>query len=670
MERTQRQYPAFPKPGQVTGVDVTPGSGALTVTWTALTGVDDYKVQWALATDVDAEYDWSTNQDLATGTSHTIANLDPGTQYMVRVIATTEPADNLNDPEVHDGESSEEVPGTTAPGQVVNVSVVPGVEQLTVSWEAAQGATGYKVQWKSEDETFDDAETADPKREVSGSDITGTSHTIQDLTADTEYTVRVIAYNASGDGAPSEEKKDTPKELQPGQVANVTVTPGAGELMVSWDPVVEGATGYTVQWKSETDADYDATSRQASGSDITGESYTIQDLTAGTEYTVRVKASLTSGDDGDYSDEAFETPLERPAQVADVVVTAGPEQLMVSWMAAQGATGYKVQWKSGEETFDDAATADPKREASGPDITGTSYTIEDLTAGTQYTVQVIATGALVGGAPSTGDPSTEVLGTPTPRMVVDVRVSQGTGRLTVSWPEVPGATGYKVEWKSGNQAFATDRERLVATTRHVITGLTPGTEYTVRVTATLNGVEGPASELAMGTPTRATVTPRPDPQPQPPRQPQPPTQPQPQPPAAKPPAVLTPPIVNHVSLNAVDGGLQVRWLSLAKAGYKGPVTGYKVQWKSGSESYASDREDTATGPLTWIFHTIADLSHETEYTVRVLAFNEHGDGPASEELTGTPKQALPSNWIAGALRGLTSNTAQKYKGKIEFGVSL
>ena len=647
----------IPKPGQVTGVTVTPGSGALMVTWTALTGVDDYKVQWKLAT--DAEYDPSTNQDLATGTSHTIANLDPGTQYTVHVIATTEPAANLNNPEVHDGEPSEEIPGTTAPGQVVNVSVVPGVEQLTVSWEAAQGATGYKVQWKSGKETFDDAETADPKREVSGSDITGTSHTIQDLTAETEYTVRVIAYNASGDGAPSEEKKDTPKELQPGQVANVTVTPGAGELMVSWDPV-EGATGYTVQWKSETDADYDA-SRQASGSDITGRSHTIQDLMAGTEYTVRVKASLTSGDEEMYSDEAFETPLERPAQVANVVVTPAAEQLMVSWMAAQGATGYMVQWKSGEETFDDAATADPKREASGPDITGTSYTIEDLTAGTQYTVQVIATGALVGGEPSTGEPSTEVLGTPTPGMVVEVRVSQGTGRLTVSWPEVPGATGYKVEWKSGDQAFATDRERLVTTRRHVITGLTPGTEYTVQVTAALNGVEGPASELAMGTPTRATVTPRPDPQP--PRQPQPPTQPptqpQPQPPAAKPPAVLTPPIVNHVSLNAVDGGLQVRWLSLAKAGYKGPVTGYKVQWKSGSQSYASAREDTAAGPLTWIYHTVSDLSHETEYTVRVLAFNEHGDGPASQELTGTPKEDKPSTRIAGILRGAVRGSSSQ-----------
>ena len=129
----------IPKPGQVTGVTVTPGSGALTVSWTALSGVDDFKVQWALATDVDEEYDWSTNQELATGTSHTIANLDPDTQYTVRVVATTEPAANLNDPDVHDGLPSEEMPGLTVPGQVVNVVPTPRVEQLMVSWDEVPG---------------------------------------------------------------------------------------------------------------------------------------------------------------------------------------------------------------------------------------------------------------------------------------------------------------------------------------------------------------------------------------------------------------------------------------------------------------------------------------------------------------------------------------------------
>ena len=850
----------IPKPGQVTGVDVTPGSGALTVTWTALTGVDDFKVQWALATDVDAEYDWSTNQELATGTSHTIVYLDPGTQYTVRVIATTEPAANRNNPEIHDGEPSTEETGTTAPSQVVNVSVVSGVEQLTVSWDAAPEATGYKVQWKSGGETFADAATATPKREASGSDISGTSHTIEDLTAGTEYTVQVIASNAGGNGPPSVEAEGIPKQLAVGQVANVVVTPGLEQLSVSWD-VVQGAIGYKVQWKSGEETFADAATatpkREASGSDISGTSHTIEDLTAGTEYTVRVIAILTEDTEGLPSDpvpgilsdrlalgqvtgvtvtpgsgaitvswtaipgvddykvqwklatdaeydpaenqelatgtshtianldpgtqyavqviattepdanlnnpeihdgepSTEETGTTAPSQVVNVSVVSGVEQLTVSWDAAPGATGYKVQWKSGEETFADAATATPKREASGSDISGTSHMIEDLTAGTEYTVQVIASNAGGNGPPSVeaegipkqlavgqvanvvvtpgveqlsvswdevqgatgykvqwksgqetfadaatatpkreasgsdisgtshtiedlttgteytvqviailnsgteGLPSDPVLGIPTLGQVANVRAVAGVGALMVSWKAVADATGYIVEWKSGDQPWDPSRRHQVASVLSAtLSSLTAGTQYTVRVTATLGELEGATSEEAMGTPRarrRPTTTT--------PRQPTPPTPPT-QPPPAKPPAAVSnvPDMVRYVSVSAREGGLQVRWLSLGKAGYKGPLTGYKVQWKSGSEAYAMAREDIVTGPLTWIIHTIPDLSHETEYTVRVLAFNEHGDGPASEELTGTPKQAKPSTRIAGILKGaVRGGNAQQPRG--------
>ena len=96
---------------------------------------------------------------------------------------------------------------------------------------------------------------------------------------------------------------------EPGQVTGVTVAPGEGYLGVSWD-AVNGATGYKVQWKSG-DAVY-ASDRQQVIDNGSKTSATIAGLTAGTEYTVRVIATLTDADDGQPSVDVTGTPSDRP----------------------------------------------------------------------------------------------------------------------------------------------------------------------------------------------------------------------------------------------------------------------------------------------------------------------------------------------------------------------
>ncbi len=93
------------------------------------------------------------------------------------------------------------------------------------------------------------------------------------------------------------------------------------------------------------------------------------------------------------------------AQVSGVQVTPGEARatLVVSWTAAANATGYKVQWKSGDENYDAA-----DRQAVVTDGATTTYTIPNLIAGTEYTVRVIATRTDV----DDGSPSDEVTGTP------------------------------------------------------------------------------------------------------------------------------------------------------------------------------------------------------------------------------------------------------------------
>ena len=92
-----------------------------------------------------------------------------------------------------------------APVRVTGVEVVAGGDgYVLVSWDETSGAAGYKVQWKSGSETF-----ADSRQQVVSGGAT-TSATVSALTVGTEYQVRVIATDTSGDGPASLEVAGTP----------------------------------------------------------------------------------------------------------------------------------------------------------------------------------------------------------------------------------------------------------------------------------------------------------------------------------------------------------------------------------------------------------------------------------------------------------------------------
>ena len=95
------------------------------------------------------------------------------------------------------------------PPKVKGVSAQAGQGEITVSWDAVDVATGYKVQWKSGSEGFEDASTDGREYVVQGGEVN--KYTVSDLTAGTEYTLRVIATNQAGEGKPSDEVTATPE---------------------------------------------------------------------------------------------------------------------------------------------------------------------------------------------------------------------------------------------------------------------------------------------------------------------------------------------------------------------------------------------------------------------------------------------------------------------------
>ena len=102
--------------------------------------------------------------------------------------------------------------------------------------------------------------------------------------------------------------------------------------------------------------------------------------------------------------------------------------------------------------------------------------------------------------------------------VTGVRVSPGVEQLHVRWTAVAGAERYTVQWRSEGEGYDASRQATVpgGRTTYTITGLTVGTQYTVRViAANAMGDEGPPSDEVPGTPV-ATLPPPPPPPPPPP----------------------------------------------------------------------------------------------------------------------------------------------------------
>ena len=71
-----------------------------------------------------------------------------------------------------------------------------------------------------------------------------------------------------------------------------------------------------------------------------------------------------------------------------------------------------------------------------------------------------------------------------------------------------------------------------------------------------------------------------------------------------------------------------------------PATGYRVQWKSGTEDFDGSETSTRQGVLadaSALTYAVTGLADGSEYSVRVIAYNPSGDGPASVEATAVPQ---------------------------------
>jgi fibronectin type 3 domain-containing protein len=207
--------------------------------------------------------------------------------------------------------------------------------------------------------------------------------------------------------------------------------------------------------------------------------------------------------------------------------------------------------------------------------------------------------------------------------VITVEVDS-TSEITVSWPGIPGASYYTLQYSTSIDFSSPVTIDNINNTNHTVTWLLQNTQYHFRVYAINDGGDGPVSNVASAT------------------------------------THMTPPGAPSISVATNSASqITVSWSSVLAA------SAYILQYST-SSSFSSP---TTINSITTTSRAVTGLSAGTTYYFRVYAVNAGGNSAASNSASAITRSAAPSisatanstsqitaSW--GAVTGAASYTLQ------------
>ncbi len=389
-----------------TGISHRSTDTSVTVSWNAVTGALGY----------DVKFNGSVYS--VTGTSREFTGLysDRSYSYQIRSKKSSSRV----------GEYSAVQTVRTTPKAPSGISRTTSENSVTVSWSPVSGAASYDLLFNGK-----------------VYHVTGTSHTVTGLAANTSYTYQVRVNNADGSSAYCSAQTVKTAPLPP---ASATVTAGKDSVTVNWSAVT-GAASYDVLFGGNVYRAY-------------GTSYTVSRLTPGTSYTYQIRCNNADGSSSYGTPRTVTTIPNPPAAPGNISASSTVNSVTISWSAVSGATSYDVLLDNTEYH-----------------VTGTSRTITGLRSDTGYMYRVRANNAGGNGLYSSTY-SIRTLAAP-PAVPTNIRATAQSYAVTVSWNAVSGAASYDL-------AFNGTVYSVTGTSR-TITGLNPSTSYSYQVRARNSG---------------------------------------------------------------------------------------------------------------------------------------------------------------------------------------
>ena len=441
--------------------------------------------------------------------------------------------------------------------------------------------------------------------------------TVAGLDRGKTYGFQVRAVNNSGEGPESDTKEVSVPAVAPPTPSSFTATAGDRQVTLSASIDTDGGSDITrwqYQQKTGSGGSYGKWTDIDSSKAKTSISTVIADLTNGTAYGFKIRAENGAGRGGG-SESGMVTPSTTPAAPTGLTATAGNGSVALSWTAGSNGgsaiTGWKYTKKVGDN-WDSDWEAVPN---GGADTT--SYTVSSLTNGTAYKFKVRAVNANGDGAISDeSDEATPLASapvlTPPPSVTLTASdVTATTAKLAIA--DWSGAWSYQ-DGQKGHYISCTNV--AAGTAEASLSGLTPGRDYLVYAYGKHNC---PVNDNTLPRTLSVIFT-----------------------------TLLSK--VEGVSVSAGGGSLSVGWT--AQSG----VTGYHVQWKTGTEDWSSDRQQDATANSG----AISNLTGGATYTVRVRSYhrgykNRVKYGEWSNPATGTTQ--APTQTVTLTASEVTHNSA-------------
>ena len=261
-------------PSAPENVNSVPGERQITVSWDAVSDATSYEIRWRAAGRDTTLTAW---EDIGNTTTHTITDLFGGIKHVVHIRAKNTAGVSER---VIINFSRDTTPPTMLPAPT-NAASVPGKNQLTISWDPVLGATSYELRWR------DDIPALNPWEYTDVGDVT--TYTITGLASDSLYTIQLRAKNATtvSERAIVKFSNKYTRPIEPtGVPTNAVVTPGDGQLTVSWDAVSD-ATSYEIRWRAAGQSAPEYWEYLNIGTTTT---HTITGLTNGVKHVIHVRA--------------------------------------------------------------------------------------------------------------------------------------------------------------------------------------------------------------------------------------------------------------------------------------------------------------------------------------------------------------------------------------------
>jgi len=379
---------ALTAPAAPAGVTATPGSGQISLSWTASATATGYAVQ--RSTQSGGPYS-------SAGTSSVSSFLDSGlldgTTYYYVVFASNASGTSLASTEVKATTRT----ATAGPG---HLTAVGSLSAISLSWDAVTSASGYNI-YRSSTNQAGSFNRVGNSTSPAFTDVTG-------VVSGSDYYYQVAAVLAGLEGGAT-------SIAVPAAPSSLAASGSPNEVVLTWTGSA-AATGYTI-YRGPASNSYDTTFASTTAR--------YDDQSAGNvAYFYQVQATAPG---------AIRNSIELPVPAAPTLLFANlplPGNVPLAWTAPSPApSGYHVLRSSGG-AFAPLDTGAP--------LTATSYTDTDPAVTNAATFQYEVT-SVIGSGSRASSPATIYAAPSTPL------ASGAATSINISWSAVTGPSSYELE---------------------------------------------------------------------------------------------------------------------------------------------------------------------------------------------------------------------------------